>query len=309
VQLEVLQKSEFPVELRLENESDLPLGYALSAPKFTPATVTVEGPASAVKAVQNVVVSLNVAGRRGSVDQNLPLRALDAAGKPVTGVTITPNAVRTELRIEQRENYREVAVLARTVGQPARGYYVSSITISPATVTVVGPPSVIATMPGLVSIRGEIDVTGATRLIAQRAELDLPEGVSVYTSGNSGSREVLVTVDIDAFMGGATLEVPLRSRKLREGYSVSLSVPSVDVILTGPSVVLDELTADLVDAYVDLTGLEPGDHQTKVVVELLTQQNPQLADLVVTSVSPAFVEADIRGPGGATGSSAATPTP
>ena len=45
---------------------------------FTPSTATVEGPASLVRTVQNVVVALNVAGRRGSVDQNLPLRVLDA---------------------------------------------------------------------------------------------------------------------------------------------------------------------------------------------------------------------------------------
>ncbi len=309
VQLEPLRKSEFTVEIRLENEADLPLGYALSAPTFTPSSVSVEGPASLVGTVQAVVVPLSVAGRRGSVDQNLPLRALDASGKQVAGVTITPNAVRTELRIEQRQNYREVAVLARTSGQPARGYYVSSIAIDPATVTVVGPPSVIASMPGIVSILGDIDVTGATSLIAQRAELELPEGVSVYTDGSTDPHQVLVTVDIDAVTGGATIEVPLKARKLREGYTVTLSVPSVDVILTGPSVVLDELAADLVDAYVDLTGLEAGIHQIKVVVELLAAQDPQLADLVVTSVSPAFVEADLRGPDGVAGPPVPTPAP
>ena len=78
VQVEPLFRSEYGVELRLENEADLPLGYALSSPVFTPSTATVEGPASLVKTVQNVVVALNVAGRRGSVDQNLPLRVLDA---------------------------------------------------------------------------------------------------------------------------------------------------------------------------------------------------------------------------------------
>lgn len=296
VQIDHLNRTEIPVELRLESIEALPLGYSVGTPVFSPATVVVEGPAGLVKNVQVAAVSVSVAGRRESIDQNLPVRALDSAGKQITGVTITPAAVRTELRIEQRQNYREVAVLARTAGQPARGYYVSSIEIDPATVTVVGPPSVIATMPGLVSIKGDVDVSGATRLIAQRAELALPEGVSVYTEGDTDPRQVLVTVDIDAVMGGATLEVPLKARKLREGYTVSLSVPSVDVILTGPSVVLDELAPDLVDAYVDLTGLEAGVHQLKVVVELLAARDPQLADLAVTSVSPAFVEADIRGP-------------
>ncbi len=310
VQIERVQRTELPVELRLENQADLPLGYAMAAPMLTPASVVVEGPTSQVKNVQAVVASLSVAGRRDSVDVSLPLRALDGDGKQLNGVTITPNAVNARVRIEQRQNYREVAVLARTSGQPARGYYVSSLEIDPATVTVVGPPSVIATMPGLVSIIGEVDVSGATRLIAQRAELDLPEGVSVFTEGGADPREVLVTVDIDAVMGGTTVEVPIKARKLREGYSVSLSVPSVDVILTGPSVVLDELALDLVEAYVDLTGLEAGNHQIKVVVELRTSQNPQLADLTVMSVSPAFVEADIEGPApGAPGTLPTLPPP
>ncbi|NLD74218.1 MAG: hypothetical protein GX649_16065 [Chloroflexi bacterium] len=310
VQIEHVQEVEMPVDLQVEDEAALPLGYAMGTPMLNPSTVTVEGPASQVKKVTSVVADLSVAGRRESVDLNLPLRAVDDAGKQINGVTIEPSAVNTRLRIEQRQNYREVAVLARTSGQPARGYYVSSLEIEPATVTVVGPPSVIATMPGLVSIIGEVDVTGATRLIAQRAQLDLPEGASVYTEGDADPSEVLVTVDIDAVMGGTTVEVPLKTRKLREGYSVSLSVPSVDVILTGPSVVLDELALDLVEAYVDLTGLEAGTHQIKVVVELRSSQNPQLADLAVMSVSPAFVEADIDGPApGAPGTLPTLPPP
>ena len=132
----------------------------------------------------------------------------------------------------------------------------------------------------------------------------------MFTEGDADPRQVLVTVDIDAVMGGTTVEVPIKARKLREGYSVSLSVPSVDVILTGPSVVLDELALDLVEAYVDLTGLEAGNHQIKVVVELRTSQNPQLADLTVMSVSPAFVEADIEGPApGAPGTLPTLPPP
>ena len=107
---------------------------------------------------------------------------------------------------------------------------------------------------------------------------------------NEPLTEVLVTVEIDAITSGTTIEVPLTARDLSDGYEVELSVETVDVILTGPAVVIDELNTALVEAYVDLSGLEEGTHQLKTSVELLVAQNPNLADLVVTSISPAFVE-------------------
>jgi len=294
IELEPLARREMEVTVRLDNQADLPLGYVLGEPRVRPLVVTVVGPASHVANVSSVVAPVNLAGRRDTIDMSVDLRAVDATGAVIDRVRLEPPTAELLLNIEQRQNYREVAVLARTTGQPARGYYVSSLEVEPATVTVVGPPGIIATMPGLVQTETPIDVTGATRTIVERANLALPEGVAVYSQTGAEDRQVLVTVDIDAVIGGTTVEVPLRARRLKEGYGVSLSVPSVDVILTGPSVVLDELVIDLIDAYVDCAGLEAGTHQLKTIIELRVEQNPQLADLVVTSISPAFVEADIR---------------
>ncbi len=294
IALERIDSAAFPITLALENLDELPLGYAVGTPVIEADLARVEGPASIVSTVDSVVASINVAARRDSVNTTVSLKALDATGKTVSGVTLTPSTVRVNLDITRQLNYREVAVQASTTGQPARGYYVSSLAVDPATITVEGPPEVIGEMPGLVAIREPIDIAGATRVIVQRVDLALPEGVSIYTEGLFSEQQVLVTVEVDAIIGGTTVEVPLNPKKLREGYEATLSVPSVDVILTGPAIVLDELALDLVDAYVDLSGMGVGTHQVKTFVDLLTAQNPDLADLAVTSISPAFVEANIR---------------
>ena len=90
VQIEHVQEVEMPVDLQVEDEAALPLGYAMGTPMLNPSTVTVEGPASQVKKVTSVVADLSVAGRRESVDLNLPLRAVDDAGKQINGVTVEP---------------------------------------------------------------------------------------------------------------------------------------------------------------------------------------------------------------------------
>ena len=137
--------------------------------------MSVEGPSSAVERVSAIIANLSLAGQHTSVERVVELLAIDEGGRRITDVKLTPQTVGVRLEIERKLNYREVAVRARTKGNPARGYFVSSVEVSPATVTVVGSPAVIATMPGLVSVKGEVDVTGATRMLAERLELDLPD--------------------------------------------------------------------------------------------------------------------------------------
>jgi YbbR domain-containing protein len=293
--LEKVAKNAVEVKVEIADREELPLGYAIDPPEVEPQFVNVEGPASAVERVSSLVASVSVLGQRTAVEVQVEPRPLDADGKPVSGVKVLPPQVTVRFDIQKRLNYREVAVRALTKGNPARGYFVSSVDVEPSTVTVVGPPATIANMPGLVSTKTEVDVTGATRMIAERLELELPTGVSVLANNQEvQQQQVLVTVGVDPVIGGITVEVPLQTRKLSEGLSAKLSVPAVDVILRGPSILLDDLQVELLDAHVDLSGLGPGTHQVKTLVDILVDKNPKLGDLEVTSISPAYVEADIK---------------
>ena len=305
VQLERTIRAAVEVTAIPQDYDKVPPGYVVSAPDIAPRFVTVEGPFSLVEQVQSVVVSFSLADRRNALQLQLEPQPLDAEGEVVRGVRLTPASVAVNVDVEQKLNYREVAVRSAISGQPARGYYVSSVEVAPATITVVGPPATIAEMSGLVSTLGDIDVTGETRMLVKRLPLDLPPGVTP----EDGSTDVLVTVGIDAIMSGMTVQVPLQIRSVPEGLQPVLSVPSVDVYLTGPAVLLDELQVDLLQAYVDLSGLGVGLHQAKPVVNLLVSQNQKLADVVITSVSPAYIAVELAPLPTPTPTETPTPTP
>jgi YbbR domain-containing protein len=308
VRLERAQREVRAVTIELEGLEEVPLGFQATQASADPQEVTVSGAASQLARVAQVYGTVSVANQRNSIDRTIELNARDESGQVVRDVVVSPSSVRVRVPIERRENYREVAVRVRTTGQPARGYFVSSVNVMPATVTVVGPPDVIETMGSLIEVMGDLSVTGATRMIAARMELDLPEGVSVLGE-QEGRAEVLVTVGIDAITGGTTVELPLRVQRLQEGLQVAPFLSMVDVFLTGPSVVLDELQTERLSAILDLSGLGPGTHQVRPQVEIYMEGQPALQDLEVRDIVPQFVEVTIEVQAAATPMPTLTPTP
>lgn len=309
VRLEPVKRELKEVTVDLQDRDQVPLGYRVYLPETEPDLVTIEGPASAVDRVARIAVSVSLLNKTDSVERLVEPVPVDEGGKPVEGVNLTPQTVTVKVAIEKKQNFREVAVRARTKGQPARGYFVSGVDIVPSTITIVGPPNVIDTMGGLVDVKGEIDVTGATRMLADKMALDLPGGVSVLEAKEGETFTILVTVWIDAVTGGTTVELHLEARKLQEGLVVKLSVPAVDVILRGPAVLLDELETAFLDAYVDLGGLGEGTHQVKPDVDIRVAQDSKLRDLVVSDISPKSIEVVISVPPTLTSTPTNTPTP
>ncbi|MFO7916515.1 MAG: CdaR family protein [Anaerolineae bacterium] len=316
VRLEPQQSEDQEVNVELVGHEEIPLGYRVDSPEVDPEVVTVEGAASAVERVDRVNVSLSIVDQRASLERQLEPIPVDEEGEKVENVKVSPAEVTVRVPIERKQNYREVAIRVLTTGTPSRGYFFSGLDVVPATVTIVGPPETIEEMGGYVETRGEIDLSGATQTIAQKMELALPEGVSVLDTEGEDPFRVLVTANIDAVTGGTTVEVPLRERNVPGGLSVEkMSVSSVDVILTGPAVLLDELETDLLDAYVDLEGLEEGTRQVEPQVEILAPDDSELQDLAVKDVSPKYVEVTLNlastpTPGGeASPTATATPTP
>ena len=82
-------------------------------------------------------------------------------------------------------------------------------------------------------------------------------------------------------------------------YEVTLSPESMDVILSGPIPVLDELTSSDIRVLIDLTDYTTGLYQVEPLVEL------DMEDLLVESKLPASIEVEISNPADGT----ATPTP
>ncbi len=288
VHLERLAQKTVPVRVEI---MDLPpLGYRVRADNIVtePMTATVEGPQSQVEKVVSAVAEVYVQARRSSVDTNVALSPRDANGLPVFNVSVKPPVARVVVPIEPQPGFAEVPVVPRTVGQPAEGYRVASISVDPATVTLRGNPEVLQTLPGYVETE-PLDISGATQDIVERLPLRVPENVSIL-----GSKTAIVTVRIVPLEGGRTLVRVLRVQGLPEGMQVTIPIESVQIILSGPLPKLNNLRGDEVQAILDLSDIT-GEGVFTLKPQILTP-----ADIRVEAVIPAEIQVEVRRP---------TPTP
>jgi YbbR domain-containing protein len=265
-----------------------PLGYMARNPTLEPISATVRGPASIVNQVNQVSGELFLRNAKETVQRSVDLSALDINGDEIGRLTITPPKVQVNVPIQQRFGYRDVSVSVVLTGEVESGYWINSINVEPSTVTVVGGPSSLNTIPGYVETF-EVDVSDTTDDIIERIALNLPAGVSVVQEDpqkNGGTGGVLVTVDIAAIEGGQTIQRPVTLQGLRETRWAIARPPQVDVILSGPLPRLQALTVRDVTVIADLFGLDPGIHKIKPTVVV-----PE--GLRVESILPDTIEVEI----------------
>ncbi|MBV7331087.1 hypothetical protein KFU94_23190 [Chloroflexi bacterium TSY] len=148
------------------------------------------------------------------------------------------------------------------VGELDKGYRLSAVTVDPSTVVLSGDTEKLSNVPGFIETE-PLSLTNATAEIDRQIELVLPEG----TESLDGSR-VSVTASITPIKGGITVERKPTLNNLQEGLSARIALDTVDVILSGPIVQLDQLGTDDVRVVLDLSGLLAGSHVVKPQLEL-----------------------------------------
>ena len=288
VTLEELISKDFMVDLDIRGEPAV--GYQAGIASRKPSVVTVTGPKSLISQVVAVGATLDISDADETIRVNLPLRAVDAQGESVPGVTITPDTVEVTQPITLLGGYRNMVVKVVTVGRVAVGYKMTNVSVSPPNVVVFSTdPQLVNNLPSFIETE-PLDITGADDDIEALLSLVLPEGVSIV-----GDDKVLVQVNIAAIEGSITISLPVTVIGLLPTYSAEVSPDTVDVILSGPIPELGAITATDIRAVVDVNGLEIGTYQVEVNVDVL------LEGVWVETVLPATVEVTIR--------LAMTPTP
>lgn len=296
VVLEPLISEEMPVQVQLQGEP--PIGYRRGNLLLSPQAVTVSGPESIVSQVEEVRGSLNIANARETVRSTLPVVAVNANGEPVQGVTVSPSSILATQPITLERGFKaNVVVRVVLEGQPASGYRLTNVDVTPRTVTVYSDnPQLLNDLPAFVETV-PVDVSGISDDMDVAVPLSLPDGISL-----AGEQSVLVQVSVAAIEGSTRITLPIEPLGLPPNLAAQVSPASIDVIVTGPLPVLDGLTPASFRAVVDLTGLAPGTYPMAPVVDLQPDQ------VRIETVMPETIEVDIIDAPTATVTLPASPT-
>jgi YbbR domain-containing protein len=262
ITLESLLTRTYPVELDVTGEPAV--GYQKGSPRYEPSSVIVSGPASLVTQVEEVQASLDISGATETIERDVTLRSVNENGELVAGVNVTPVEVSVTQPIFLLGGYQNVIVRVVTTGQPANGYKLTNITISPLNVIVFSSdPQLVNDLPGYVETE-QVDLSGAEDDFDTYVAINLPEGVSVV-----GDEFVLVRVSIAAIEGSLTMSLPVTPLGLLPIHAALVSPETIDVILSGPVPILDTLSPDDVRVVVDVSDLDLGIYQLEPQVDII----------------------------------------
>lgn len=163
--------------------------FSVESKKVTPDTITIAGSSAMIAKADRAVVSVNIAGKEKSFTEFDSVNILDADGNTVTGLDIMPSQVKVAVKMKEATKLGNLPIRIDTKGEPAKGYKVGRITITPSVATITAPISFFSSNKTL--DLDPIDVTGASSDIHQVVNVNVPSGGSVAVP------KATVVVEID----------------------------------------------------------------------------------------------------------------
>lgn len=275
VRLDAIVTEVFPVKLRVIGNPAI--GYEVQPPELSNENVLISGPQELIDTIEQVVAEINIADVSEDVQRMIELVPYDTEDLPVTGISLNPSAIQVSIPITQRGGFRSVVVKIITSGQIAPGYRLTNIFAMPPTVTIFSAdPNLVETIPGFVETT-PINLNMASEDIDIRVALNLPEGINVV-----GSQNVTVQIGIEPIQSSLSFNnIPIQIEGLGEDLEVEISPENVDIFLSGPLPLLDQLDQANILVLIDLTDRGPGTYQ--LAPEVLLEDTEINVDVILPS--------------------------
>jgi len=278
LKLESVVTGSFPLQVRTIGNPAI--GFELQDPELNVENVIVSGPKSLVEAVENVIAHVDVENVSEDIQRTVTPIPLDSDGNEIDGLLVSPGTLQVTIPVTQRGGYRTVVVKIVTSGQIAPGYKLTNIFTLPPTVTIFSSdPELVESIPGFVETT-PINLNGASENLEIRVALNLPEGINVV-----GSQNVTVQIGIDPIESSISFtNIPVQVQELGQGLQAEVSPENVDVYLSGPLDLLDQLDRSMITVIIDLSGRGVGTYQLAPEV-LLENEN-----IDVDAILPSTIE-------------------
>lgn len=195
------------------------------------------------------------------------LKAYDEKGN-VIDVELSPTKVEVELLIDSPS--KEVPFKIISTGNVIYNKGISNFLINnneTSTVTIYGTKEALSSIE---YIPIEIDVSGLTESTQFKVDIEKPNGIKSMSMST-------VTVDVklsDDITNKSIEDIGISHINLGNGYSVApVDIDSITVKLKGVKDVVESITSDDINAYVDLSELGVGTHSVDIIV---TGEDPRV---------------------------------
>lgn len=192
--------------------------------------------------------------------KDITLKAYDINGS-VVDVEIVPSKVDADITISSPS--KELTIKVIPIGQVAFGKAIKTIEASATKVVAYGS---LEALKDLNYIEVPIDVEGLKAdLIGTKQDLIKPTGIRSMSVSS-----ITVDIKLDTVTDKDITDVRIDFRNLNDSYranAATVADETVVINVKGVESVLEKITSEFINAYVDLTGLTEGVHEVEVKVE------------------------------------------
>lgn len=175
------------VDVAIQGEKKSDAQYEVKS--IRPNVVTVSGPQSLVDSIDSVKVFIDVTNKEKDISLVKKYRVFN---KNNTDITDNKELVSDNQSIQVDIDYlkvKEVPVVPKLIGSPAKGYYVSAVNASPDKVVITAQPDRIDDISEIQTKK--LDIGGLNSKVTKQLMLAVPSNIKINSDQN-----VQVTVDI-----------------------------------------------------------------------------------------------------------------
>lgn len=262
ISLTVTERASKDVPIVIDYDGSVPEGYQTDRENLTLdyQTVRVTGPASVINKITTARIQVDLENQTETIDQSYLYTLCDKNKEPVDAERVNTDV--TEVRLNLKiQRYKEITLSLNIVEGGGATKKNTIIRKDMDTIQVSGSEQALEKMGNTLDL-GEIRLYEIPNDTVKEIEIKLPEGVENLT----GKDTVSVSIQFQGLVTRTIAVTNIVAKNVPEDMEAKVIAKQLNVVVRGPKVQVDAMSADALTVYVDFADAEVGQDTYKATV-------------------------------------------